>query len=153
MEFSLKRYPAYFGGIRQSYPHIERGSAFNSRSVVVGNLIFLSMVSARSIESGKVEAKTLKEQVFSALDNIKAAMEEAESSMNNIIKDTVLVRRRDDVAPVRAAIFDYYQEYAPVLVEEPPATSFIVTLLDDPDCLVQIDALGVMTRGLSLIHI
>lgn len=147
MEFSLKRYPAYFGGIRQSYPHIERGSAFNSRSVVVGNLIFLSMVSARSIESGKVEAKTLKEQVFSALDNIKAAMEEAESSMNNIIKDTVLVRRRDDVAPVRAAIFDYYQEYAPVLVEEPPATSFIVTLLDDPDCLVQIDALGVMTRG------
>jgi len=47
------------------------------------------MVSARSIESGKVEAKTLKEQVFAALDNVRGAMEEAKSSMNNIIKDTV----------------------------------------------------------------
>ena len=147
MEISVKRYPAYFGGVRQAYPQIERGKPFNSRSVVVGNLIFLSMVSARSIESGKVEAKTLKGQVFAVLDNIRMAMEEAKSSMNNIIKDTVLVRRREDVAPIRAAMFGYYQEYAPLLVEQPPATSFVVTLLDDPDCLVQIDALGVMTRG------
>jgi len=147
MEISIKRYPAYFGGTRQAYPHIERGKAFNSRSVVVGNLIFLSMVSARSIESGKVEAKTLKEQVFAALDNIRVAMEEVKSSMNNIIKETVLVRRRGDVAPVRAAMFEYCQEYAPLLVEEPPAADFVVTLLDDSDYLVQIDALGVMTRG------
>jgi len=147
METSVKRYPAYYGGVRQAYPHVERGKAFNSRSVVAGNLIFLSMVSARSIESGKVEAKMLKEQVFSALDNIRFAMEEAESSMNNVIRDTVLVGRREDVAPVRAAMFDYYQKYAPVLVEEPPATSFLVTPLDDLDYLVQIDALGVLTRG------
>ena len=147
MELSVKRYPAYLGGVRQAYPHIEAGKAFNSRSVVVGNLIFLSMVSARSMDSGKVEAKTLKEQVVAALDNIRVAMEEAKSSMNNIIKDTVLVRKREEVAPVRAAIFEYYQKYAPVLVEEPPATSFVVTLLEDPDYMVQIDALGVMTRG------
>jgi len=147
MEIPVERYPAYFGGVRQAYPHVDRGKAFNSRSVVVGNLVFLSMVSARSIESGKVEAKTLKEQVFAALDNVRGAMEEAKSSMNNIIKDTVLVRRREDLVPVRAAMFDYYQRYAPVLVEEPPASSFVVTLPDDPDSLVQIDALGVMTRG------
>ncbi len=147
MELSVKRYPAYLSGVRQAYPHIEAGKAFNSRSVVVGNLIFLSMVSARSIDSGKVEGKTLKGQVFAALDNIRIAMEEAKSSMNNIIKDTILVRREEDVAAVRAAIFEYYQKYSPVLVEEPPATSFIVTLLEDPDYMVQIDALGVMTRG------
>jgi enamine deaminase RidA (YjgF/YER057c/UK114 family) len=147
MELSVKRYPAYLGGVRQAYPHIEAGKPFNSRSVVVGNLILLSMVSARSMDSGKVEGKTLKEQVFAALDNIRVAMEEAGSSMNNIIKDTVLVGKREDVAPVRAAMLEYYQQYAPVLVEEPPATSFMVTQLEDPAYMVQIDALGVITRG------
>ncbi len=147
MKVSVKRYPAYFKGVRQAYPHVERGRPFNSKAAVVGNLVFLSMMSARSVESGVVEAKTLREQVFCALDSVRAAMEEVGSSMNNIVKDTVLVGKREDVAPVRAAMFDYYQEHAPVLVEEPPATSFVVTVLDDPDYLVQIDALGVLTRG------
>jgi 2-iminobutanoate/2-iminopropanoate deaminase len=147
MEINVKRYSAYCAGIKQAYPHIERGQGFNSRSVVVGNLIFLSMVSARLLESGGVDARTLKEQVFAALDNVRLAMEEAKSSMNNIIKDTVLVRRREDVAPTRIAMLEYYQKYAPVLVEEPPATSFVVTQLEDPDYMVQIDAMGVMTRG------
>ncbi len=71
MEIPVKRYLAYFGGVRQAYSHVDPGKPFNSRSVVVGNLRFLSMVSARSIEGGKVEAKTLKEQVFAALDNVR----------------------------------------------------------------------------------
>ncbi len=147
MDCKVKRYPAYFGNIKQAFPSIKPGEAFNSRSVVVGNLIFLSAVSARSIETGRVGVKTLKEQVFAALDNIRIAMEEAESSMNNIIKDTVLVRDIKNLVPVRQAILEYYQKYAPVLVEEPPATSFIITNLGAPEYIVQIDALGVVTRG------
>jgi enamine deaminase RidA (YjgF/YER057c/UK114 family) len=147
MQISVKRHPAYFGGVKQAYPSIEAGKNFNSRSVVAGNLVFLSTLSARSVETGQVEAKTLDEQVFSTLDNVRLAIEEAGSSMNNVIKDTVLVRSRDDVSAVRAAMFRYYQRYAPLLLEEPPATSFVVTVLEDPEYLVQIDVLAVLVRG------
>jgi len=147
MKVSVKRYPAYVNGVRQAYPHVERGKPFTSRSVVAGNLVFLSMMSARSIDTGRVETTTVGEQVFAALDNVRSALEETGSSLNNIIKDTVLVAQREDVSAVREAMFAYYQQHAPLLVEEPPATSFVVTEPDDPDLLVQIDALAVLSRG------
>ena len=147
MVWETKRYPAYYGGVKQAYPHIAPGESFYSRSVVVGNLIFLSAVSPRSIDTGKVEASTLEEQVFSALDNIRVVVEEAGGSMNNIIKDTILIKNIGDLPRVREAVLEYYQKYAPLLAEEPPASSVIITNLEAPEYLVQIDALGVVSRG------
>ena len=135
MRVQVTKHPSYLNGVRQAYPHIERGQPFNSRSVVAGNLIFLSMASARSTATGLVQATKMNEQVFSALDNVRAAMEEAGSSMNNVIKDTVLVGKAEDVGPARAAMFAYYQEHAPLLLEEPPTTSFVVTQLEDAEYL------------------
>lgn len=147
MAWETKRYPAYYGGVKQAYPHIAPGESFYSRSVVVGNLVFLSAVSPRSIDTGKMEASTLEEQVFAALDNIRVAMEEAGSSMNNVIKNTILVKNMEDVSRVRETELKYCQKYAPLLAEEPPASSIIITNLEAPEYLVQIDALGVISRG------
>ena len=107
MENRVKRYPAYLGGVRQSYPHIPPGSPFYSRSVVVGNLIFLSAVSPRSTESGKTEARSVEEQVWASLDNLKGAVEEAGGSLNNIVRNTIIVRNLADWGRVRKAELEF----------------------------------------------
>ena len=147
MDCKAKRYPAYCGGVKQAYPHISPGETFYSRAVVVGNLIFLSAVSPRCVASGQIEASTIEEQVVVALDNLKMAVEEAGGSINNIIKNTILVKNNEDCPRARRAELDYYRKHAPLLAEDPPASSVIITNFEAPEYLVQIDALGVMTRG------
>jgi 2-iminobutanoate/2-iminopropanoate deaminase len=147
MDWKLKRYPAFCGGVKQAYPHIAPGETFYSQSVVVGNLIFLSAVSPRLAVSGQIEANVLKNQVVAALDNLKMAVEETGGSLNNVIKTTLLVRNIGDGSSVRKAELEYYQKYAPLLVEAPPVSSVIVTNLERPEYLVQIDALAVISRG------
>ena len=44
MDWKLKKYPMYCGGIKQAYPSIRPGMPFLSRSAVVGNIIFNSTV-------------------------------------------------------------------------------------------------------------
>ena len=147
MDCKIKKYPAYCGGVKQAYPHISPGGTFYSRSVVVGNLIFLSAVSPRCAASGQIEANTLEEQVVVALDNLKMAVEEAGGSMNNIIKHTILVKNTEDCPRVRKAELEYYQKHAPLLAEAPSASSVIITNFEAPEYLLQIDALGVISRG------
>ena len=147
MNWDVKRYPAYFAGVRQAYPHIAPGESFYSRSVVVGNLIFLSAMSPRSVENGKVEANTIDDQVGAALDNLKMAMEEAGGSLNNIVLIRIMVKKIEDYSRVREAERKYYQRHAPLLVEEPPVSTVLVSNLEAPEYLVQMDAIGVISGG------
>jgi len=62
-----KTYPLYYAGKKQRF----------ARSVVVGNLVFLSGSSGRTIETGEVSSDNVKEQVIVALDKIRGALEEA----------------------------------------------------------------------------
>jgi 2-iminobutanoate/2-iminopropanoate deaminase len=147
MENKVKRYPAYCGSVRQSYPHVPPGSSFYSRSVVVGNLIFSSAASPQSMKTGKTEAKSVEEQVRATLDNLKNVVEEAGGSLNNIVRNTIIVRNLEDWGRVRKAEFEYYQRNASLLAQDPPASTMITARLEDPEFLVQIDAIGVLTRG------
>ncbi len=147
MNWELKRYSAYFAGVKQAYPHIDPGASFYSRSVVVGNLIFLSTMSPRSVETGKVEANTIEEQVVATLDNVRMAVEEAGGPLNNIILNRIMVKNIEDYVRVREAELKYYQKYAPLLVEEPPVTTVLVAGLEAPEYLVQMDAIGVISGG------
>ncbi len=147
MDWTVKKYPAFCGGVKQAYPHVAPGQPFYSRSATVGSLLFLSAVSATSPETGQVETKTIEAQVTGALSNLQMALEEAGGSLNNLVRTTLLVRNREDLERVRRTELQYYQNHAPLLVEAPPATGCIVTNLEKPEYLVQIDSLAVITRG------
>ena len=147
MNWEVKRYPAYYAGVKQAYPHIDPGVSFYSRSVVVGNLIFLSAMSPRTAETGNVEANTLEEQVSAVLNNLRMAVEEAGGSLNNMVLNRVMVRNTEDYAGIREAELKYYQKYAPLLLEEPPVTTVLVTNLEAPEYLVQMDVIGVISGG------
>ena len=125
-----KTYPLYYAGKKQKF----------ARSVVVGDLVFLSGSSGRTMETGDVSSDNVKEQMIVALDKIRAALEECGSSMDNIVKTVIMLKRREDYDVMRATEQEYYKKYAPGLIEEPPASTFLQPAsLARPSMLVEID--------------
>jgi len=128
-----KTYPLYYAGQKQRF----------ARSVVVGDLVFLSGMSGRTMETGDVASDDVREQMLVALDKVRAALEEAGSSLDNIVKTVIYLKDVKDYDLMRATERDYYQKYAPGLIEEPPASTFMQPAsLARASMLVEIDVVA-----------
>ncbi len=147
MDWETKKYPAYYGGVKQVYPNVAPGMPIFSRSAVVGNLIFLAGSAGRTLETGDVPSDKLEEQMVVALDKIKIAVEETGGSMNNVIKTLILLRDLEDYSSMRETELEYYQKHAPLLLKEPPASTVIqVGSLAKSHYRVEVDAVAVISR-------
>ena len=144
---TVKFYPAYWGGKKLAYPNVPAESPKFANSVVAGNLIFVSGCQGQNDETVKVETVVFEEQMWIALDKVRHCMEEAGSSMNNVIKTLILLTELDNYPRMRKTELEYYQKYAPMLVEDPPASTFMVVGLAKPEFLIEIDVVGVVSRG------
>lgn len=130
---SKKTFPLYYAGEKQGF----------ARSVVVGDLAFLSGMSGRTMETGDVSSDDMKAQMIVALDKVRGALDECGSSMENIVKTVIYLKRLEDYQLMRATELEYYQKHAPGLVEEPPASTFMQPLsLARPGMLVEIDVVA-----------
>ncbi len=130
-----KVYPLFYAGKKQRF----------ARSVVSGGFIFLSGSSGRTIETGEVSSNDVAGQTRVALDKIRLALEEAGSSLEHIAKMTIYLRVMSDYQAMRDAEFDYYKEYCPSLVKEPPASTVVqVASLSKPNMLVEFDAIALL---------
>jgi 2-iminobutanoate/2-iminopropanoate deaminase len=86
-------------------------------------------------------------QMLVVLDKVKAALEEAGSSMNNIVKTLMLLKNLKDYQVMRKTELEYYQKHAPLLVEQPPASTFMQPAsLARPEFLVEMDVIAVVSR-------
>lgn len=147
MNWEVKYYPEYWVGKKLAYPHVSKESPKFARSMVVGNLIFVSGCTGQDTIDGKPTAETFEDQMKMALHKVKMAMEEAGSSMQNIVKTVMLIKSRDDYPKMRKTEVEYYMEHAPNLVEDPPASTFIVPAsLARPEFLIEVDVIGVIGR-------
>jgi 2-iminobutanoate/2-iminopropanoate deaminase len=143
----VKHYPMYYGGVKQVYPNVPLGSPIYAKTVVVGNLIFCSGMTAQDVETGKVLVHDMAGQMLVVLDKVKAALEEAGSSMNNIVKTLMLLKNLKDYQVMRKTELEYYQKHAPLLVEQPPASTFMQPAsLARPEFLVEMDVIAVVSR-------
>jgi enamine deaminase RidA (YjgF/YER057c/UK114 family) len=70
-----KTYPLTYAGKKQPY----------ARSVVVGDLVFISGMTGRNSETGEIRSHELAGQMQTALDKIRAALIEAGTSVDNIV--------------------------------------------------------------------
>jgi 2-iminobutanoate/2-iminopropanoate deaminase len=135
--WEVKKSPMYCGGVKQPY----------SKSVVVGNLIYLSGMDGRSLETGKVGSSNIAEQMETALDNIKGALREAGATLDNIVDTVMLLTDLNNYACMRETEAEYLQSHARRLVDQPPASTFIKTdSLAKPECLVEIQATAVVSQ-------
>ena len=147
MNWDVKYYPEYWDGKKLAYPHVPKESPKFARSMVVGNLIFVSGSTGQDTITGKPTAETFEDQMKTALTKVKMAMEEAGSSMENIVKTIMLIKNRDDYPKMRRTEVEFYMEHAPNLVEDPPSSTFIVPAsLAKPEFLVEVEVIGVMDR-------
>jgi 2-iminobutanoate/2-iminopropanoate deaminase len=130
-----KTYPLVYGGKKQQF----------ARSVVVGNLVFLSGSSGRTMETGDVSSDNVKDQMIVAWNKIKGALEEAGSSLENIVKTNIYLKRREDYDIMRQTEREYWAKFAPALLEEPPASTFMQPMsLARPNMLVEIEVIAVV---------
>ena len=147
MSETVKFYPAYRGGKKLAYPNVPPEAGKYAASVVAGNLIFVSGCQGQNEETARVETDVFEEQMIVALDKVRAVMDEAGSSMNNIVKTLMMLKNLEDYPKMRKTELEYYQKYAPLLVENPPASTFMQVGLAKPEFLVEIDVVGVVSRG------
>jgi enamine deaminase RidA (YjgF/YER057c/UK114 family) len=142
----VKFYPAYWGGKKLVFPNVPPDGPKFSASVVAGNLIFVSGCQGQNDETMRVETDVFEEQMLVALEKVRACMEAAGSSMDNVIKTMLLLKRREDYPAMRRTEFVYYQKHAPLLVEDPPASTVMIVELGRPEYLIEIDVVGVVSR-------
>ena len=133
-----KTYPLEYAGVKQRY----------ATCVVVGDLVFCSGMTGRTPETGDVSSDNVAEQMVVALDRIRKALEQTGSSMENIVKTIILLKDLEYYQQMRAAELKYYQEYAPRLVKEPPASTYVQpAILARPEFLVEFDVTAVIDRA------
>lgn len=147
MAEEVKFYPAYWAGKKLCYPNVPPESPKFANSVVAGNLIFVSGCQGQNDDIVKVETDVFEEQMIIALDKVRHCLEEAGSNMNNVIKTLMMLKNIEDYPRMRRTELGYYQKHAPLLVDDPPASTFMVVGLAKPEFLVEIDVVGVVSRG------
>jgi enamine deaminase RidA (YjgF/YER057c/UK114 family) len=143
----VKYYPLVVGGVERCHPHVKPGDGKYAAATVVDNLVFLSGMTAESEDDGSCLGSTIEEQVTAALDKVRKHLQEVGSSLENVVKDLIILKDMEHYHGMRASELAYYQKYAPRLVSEPPAsTIFQPAALGRPEFLVEWEVVAVLSR-------
>ena len=117
------------------------------QSVVVGNVVFVSGCTAG--KQGELAPRRVEDQVDSALETTRRALEAAGSRMENVVKTFFLLTSLGDYGSVRKTETEFYERHAPQLVATPPAaTLMVVPSLARPEFLVQYEVIAALDRDM-----
>jgi len=105
-----------------------------SQAVKVGNLIFTSGQLPINTQSGELVAD-IEGATKQSLDNVKAILESAGSSMDKIVKTVVFLRDMNDFVAMNAV----YATYFPT---NPPARSAVQVARLPKDAVIEIEAIA-----------
>ena len=107
-----------------------------SQAIAAGGFVFVSgqlgLKPGDTAISGNVEEQT--EQVFA---NLKAILEEADTSLDRLVKTTVFLQNLDDFQAMNAV-------YAKHVGEQPPARATVEVAKLPSGALVEIEAIAVL---------
>ena len=109
---------------------ITSGNAPLSQGVRYGNLIFVQGCTGRHPTDNSVGAD-IKEQTRFALQRISAILEEAGSSLDQVLTNTCYVTNREDLA-------GFNEVYAEFFPSDRPARTTVIVNFGAPDNLVEI---------------
>lgn len=107
-----------------------------SQGNIFGNLIFTSGQIPLDPETGAIVGTTIEEQTEQALKNVKAILEDAGSSMQNVLKTTVFLKNIGDFAAMNAVYAKFFTEGAF------PSRSAVEVARLPKDVLVEIETIA-----------
>jgi enamine deaminase RidA (YjgF/YER057c/UK114 family) len=103
-----------------------------AQATVAGGFVFAC--STGRDRTGAFAIGDVRAQTQQAIDNIRALVEEAGGTLNDVVKCTVYVTDRANWAAMNEVYFANFRD------DPPHRVSCIVSGLGSPDCLVEIDA-------------
>ena len=106
-----------------------------SQAVKVGDLIFVSGTGPIDPQTGEVVRGSIEDQVRLTLDNVKALLEEAGSSLDQVVKTTVFLQDMDDFPKMN-------QVYATYFSTDPPARTTVQAARLPLDMGVEIEVIA-----------
>ena len=106
-----------------------------SQAIRVGNIVYTSGQIPLDPATGAFVEGGIKEQTRQALTNIKAILEEAGTSMDNVVKTTVFMANMDDFADMNAV-------YAEFFTEPYPARSAVAVKTLPKGALIEIEVIA-----------
>ena len=84
-----------------------------SQAIRAGGFIFTAGQIALDPASGKIVGETVEEQTRRVLENLKAVLEAAGSSMDRVVKTTVFITDMAHFAKMNAVYAEYFQSAPP----------------------------------------
>ncbi|CAB50156.1 RidA family protein [Pyrococcus abyssi] len=87
-----------------------------SQAIKVGNFIFVAGQIPIDPETGEIVKGDIKEQTKRVIENIKAILEEAGASLNDVVKVTVYLKDLNDFAKMNEVYSEYFGESKPARV-------------------------------------
>lgn len=106
-----------------------------SQAIYVGNLVFTSGQIPIDPATGAIVEGGIKEQTRQSLTNVKAILEGAGLSMNNVVKTTVFMADMNDFAEMNSV-------YAEFFAEPYPARSAVAVKALPKGALVEIEVIA-----------
>ena len=107
-----------------------------SQANIFGNLVFTSGQVPLIPETGMIVAGGIEEQTEQSLNNVKAILEEAGSSMEKVLKTTVFIKDMNDFVKVNGIYAKFFTEGSF------PSRSAVEVARLPKDVLVEIEAIA-----------
>jgi 2-iminobutanoate/2-iminopropanoate deaminase len=107
-----------------------------SQGIVAGGFLFTSGQLPINPDSGEVPS-TIEEQTIQVLDNLKAIIEKAGITLENVVKCNVYIQNMDDFDVVNRIYATYFHN-------NPPARATVEVSKMAKNALVEIDAIAIL---------
>lgn len=107
-----------------------------SQAVEIGSFVFTSGQIPLNPQTGELVSTDIKSAATQSLENVKAVLEAAGTSLENVIKTTVFLKDLSDFEAVN-------EVYASYFTGEPPARSCVQAGKLPKDALVEIEVIAV----------
>ncbi len=108
-----------------------------SQAIKFGNLLFSSGQIPMDPATGEIVADDVENQTRQVLENVRAVLEEAGTSLDKVLKTTVFIKNMDDFGKIN----DVYAEY---FTENPPARSTVEVARLPKDVQVEIEVIATL---------
>jgi enamine deaminase RidA (YjgF/YER057c/UK114 family) len=130
----MKKQQLQSSKIRQPSGHFSQAIAIEAK----GKLVFISGMTARRADGTITGVGDIEAQTRQACENIKAAVEAAGGTMDDICRVDVYVRNMEHFDKIHKVRREYFGS-------PPPASTMVeVTKMTSPDYLIEINAIAVI---------
>jgi enamine deaminase RidA (YjgF/YER057c/UK114 family) len=123
--------------LRQPNGHFSHATAIEAK----GKLVFISGMTARHPDGSITGIGNIDAQTRQVCENLKAAVEEAGGTLDDIVRVDVYVRNMEHFEAIHKVRREYFTGIAPA------STMVEVTKFVSPDYLIEINAIAVLPNG------